>query len=121
MGVALLIDAPPFRAASGSEPEVRHIPVSGNPIQRYCSLQVCRVPGNPNITKQEVIEEAAKLPTRNFKWATVSGDSRGRSMLFLHSRSFWWFLKRAIRWTLAPQFPRVSLIRIPMCSTVFEI
>jgi glucokinase len=41
IGVALLIDGRPFRAADGSHPEAGHIPVSGNPIQCYCGLQGC--------------------------------------------------------------------------------
>jgi glucokinase len=41
IGVALLIDGRPFRAANGSHPEAGHIPVSGNPTQCYCGLQGC--------------------------------------------------------------------------------
>jgi glucokinase len=41
IGVALLINGRPFRAADGSHPEAGHIPVSGDPIQCYCGLEGC--------------------------------------------------------------------------------
>jgi len=41
IGVALLIEGRPFRAADGSHPEAGHIPVSSNPIRCYCGLQGC--------------------------------------------------------------------------------
>ncbi|WP_179403293.1 ROK family protein [Burkholderia guangdongensis] len=41
VGVSLLIDGQPFRAANGTHPEGGHIPVFGNAIRCYCGLQGC--------------------------------------------------------------------------------